>query len=655
MELKRRIDILILGGGLFLIEMLFRQMAFTGSNTTAVFRSFFFDFGLGLLLSLISSRLSGKKARWFFFAVLFLAGSYAFLQLEFHHFLDNYYSVAAASDELGRVSAFIRPFLADALPVYYLCLLPAVLSLFLRHPEPSVPKKELWLPLASGVLCILLAFSSITVLPPQNNLRNAYRHSSNPELLMNRIGVFHFLVRDVASLLDHSEEQLQLIETTVQEKTETAAPTAEPIQEPAVDDTVRRYDDSVWKAAMENEENETLSSIDHYLLSRPISDKNESTGIYEGYNFIYILVESLDYTAIDPELTPTLYRMYNEGTAYERHYAPKYSCTTGESEFIALTSLVPYSDVCTPNVAQHNAYPEALPNLFKNKGYFVSSYHNWDDQYYDRHTELVSFGFNSFKDVYELEIPLIQGWQSDKELVEKAVPYFIEEEPFFTYLISSSMHWPYDEASTLGNRYLSEVQKVHPDYSLDLQRYLSKCMEFDKAMERLLEILEERGIAEKTVICLYGDHRPFKLQLGELAKQTKLIERDGEFYDDLVPFFHYCPGQEGKKIDTLCSTFDHVPTLANLFGLEYDPRLYIGNDILDGNCQVIFPNGDWISEEGVYMVYSDEFVPYPDQELSEAELASLQARSRNATAISRAIMNEDYFAKRPFLPLPTEE
>ena len=76
-------------------------------------------------------------------------------------------------------------------------------------------------------------------------------------------------------------------------------------------------------------------------------------GYFEGKNLIYIMVEAFDYIAIDPVLTPTLYMMQQEGWDFQNYFTPKYSCTTGESEFIGLTSLVPSSSVCTPNTERY--------------------------------------------------------------------------------------------------------------------------------------------------------------------------------------------------------------------------------------------------------------------------------------------------------------
>ena len=45
-----------------------------------------------------------------------------------------------------------------------------------------------------------------------------------------------------------------------------------------------------------------------------------------------------------------------------------------------------------------------------------------------------------------------------------------------------------------------------------------------------------------------------------------------------------------------------VPTIANLFDLEYDPRLYAGDDILSESYdnRVIFADGSWKDEKAYY-------------------------------------------------------
>ena len=529
-------------------------------------------------------------------------------------------------------------FIQDALYSYYLLFLPLVIyliySIITHNKKKTINRIK---PLIIASIAFILTFLCFYIDVNPTLLNEHYISSNNAEFLLNSIGLSHFLIRDIVNVIKPSKENVTI---------------DIPIEKEEPKETAYILDETRWLKDIENEKDERILAVDNYLKSKDINIKNDDTGLYEGKNFIYFLVESLDYVAVDKDLTPTLYKIFTEGRSYYKHYTPKYSCTTGESEFIANTSLVPFNDVCTPNKVPGNKYPEALANLFANKGYKASSYHNWNDQYYDRHKEHLSFGFSSFKDVDDLKIPLIGGWQSDETLIEKAFPEFISDEPFFAFIITSSMHWPYDSSSNLGDRYLKEVNAVHPDYPIELKRYLSKAIEFDKSLAKLLELLEDSGHLEDTVISLYSDHHPFKINVSYLTDNTKLVDRNNLYGADLTPFLFYLDGEEKKEIKTVNSTFDQVPTIANLFNLNYDARLYVGKDIVLDDSLVIYPNSDWINKDGIYQLSSNKFTSFNGKEYSDEEIEKINKQVKNAINYSYLVMNNDYFKGREYLANP---
>ncbi len=348
-------------------------------------------------------------------------------------------------------------------------------------------------------------------------------------------------------------------------------------------------------------------------------------------------------------MTPNLYKIYSQGYSFENHYTPRYSCTTGESEYIALTSLVPFNNICTPNAYLRNNYEESLPALFKKAGYDCYSFHNWNDEFYDRNTLHLSMGFDQYRDIDALDIDLIWGWQSDFELIKQAFSYFKDSDKFFSFIITSSMHWPYDENSTLGTRYLEEINAVHGDYPMEIKRYLSKSMEFDKGIGELLKMLEEEGKADNTVICLFSDHHPFKLSTSTIEKYSLLRNRKELYGNDLTPFIIYNPNLEPTVFSEVNSSFDQVPTIANLFGLNYDSRLYAGSDIFNDDCAVIYPNADWITNEGIYQISKNIFTSFNDEDVSDAYISKINNRVQNSINVTQAMMKSDYLAKRSYL------
>ena len=55
---------------------------------------------------------------------------------------------------------------------------------------------------------------------------------------------------------------------------------------------------------------------------------------------------------------------------------------------------------------------------------------------------------------------------------------------------------------------------------------------------------------------------------------------------------------KGSELKTVSSTFDLVPTIANLFDLDYDPRYYMGDDLFSEDYQslVVFYDYSWKNE-----------------------------------------------------------
>ena len=77
-----------------------------------------------------------------------------------------------------------------------------------------------------------------------------------------------------------------------------------------------------------NTNNDELKSLYEYFDSEEPSYTNEYTGMFKGYNIIFITAESFSQYAIDKDLTPTLYKMYNEGFQFENYYSPAWGVST---------------------------------------------------------------------------------------------------------------------------------------------------------------------------------------------------------------------------------------------------------------------------------------------------------------------------------------
>lgn len=183
------------------------------------------------------------------------------------------------------------------------------------------------------------------------------------------------------------------------------------------------------------------------------------------------------------------------------------------------------------------------------------------------------------------------------------------QQPFMAFIITSAMHFFYDTDTTLGNRYLDLVQSVYPDASIDFQRYLSKSIDFDKSIEALLQLLSDDKKLDQTLLVLYGDHHPYRLELSEL-REYSMIDRSG-LNIDKNPLIMYNPKLTPTTYPIVSSQIDLLPTIANLFDLAYDPRLYIGHDLFSVEDNfVIFTNGSWKNSVGEYWAISKKFVPF---------------------------------------------
>jgi lipoteichoic acid synthase len=629
------------------IELLFRWFNLFNLYDVHVVRIILFSLSISLGIFVVSSLLP-KKLKVFVlnFSLYFLA-FIALTQVSYRLYMNANYSFRLFFSMASRVDDYANDFARYIKIESMFVFLPAIIFTIISwYQRDSLKLNTKWKSLIVPTIMVVVLHGfglwSLNWFNQDTLPIKASELYDNPyiaDLSLNQLGLSRFIIRDTRNLIMGTKDSEEIIEVIPEDIIIISEPSYE-----------RIIDDSLWIEKMNNESNETIRGIDEYLMNRTITPKNEYTGIFKDKNLVYIMVEAFDFMAIDEKLTPTLYKLTQDGFYFDHFFSPQYSCATGESEFIGLTSLVPRTGICSPNTYVNNTYNTSIFNLFNNAGYFSSSYHNYSDKFYQR-TELhQNLGSTYFYNNDDLDIKTLKGWPSDVNLMEEAFKIYGQSDKFFSYIITSSTHFPYDLDSTLGNRYLDEISSIYPDLPLNVQRYKSKAMELDKSIETLIRLLDEQGILEDTVLILYGDHFPLKTE-----KQIFLDygdpynNRARGFNINILPMIIYNSEVQGDQRSTISSTFDLVPTIANLFDLDYDPRLYFGIDMFDTNQERVVPYAslNWNNQYGSYSVSSAKFFPFDENDtMSSEEIVRISKIIKQNSDISYRILKNDYFSYR---------
>lgn len=425
-----------------------------------------------------------------------------------------------------------------------------------------------------------------------------------------------------------------------QGREDTMQTTPSPMPEPAYH---ALYD---FAALAEAEENETIKTLHTYFAGLSPEQENEYTGMFEGYNFIMITAEAFSPWAVDKELTPTLYKLTHSGFVFENFYTSYWYTSTSDGEYVACTGLIPDGTNSMTRSAQ-NDMRFAFGNQFAKLGYKTLAYHNHSYQYYKRHLSHPNLGY-LYKGIGNgLELPSNCWPRSDYEMMQATFPEYSGEEPFHVYYMTVSGHMSYTFLdNTMANRNKEVVADL--PYSEPARAYLACNYELEKALTYLLDELEKAGVAERTVLALSADHYPYGLtkeQIDELAGDE--VEESFELYRN--HFILWCAGmEETVHVEKYCSSLDIAPTIANLFGLPYDSRLYAGTDILsEKEGLVILADGSFITDRVKYNVKTKEATPINGQTVSKEYIDALILEVRKKFTMSKGILENDYYSYLP--------
>lgn len=456
-----------------------------------------------------------------------------------------------------------------------------------------ITKRGLIISVTSAIGLYLIAILSL--IPYKSKIYSAYNlyFNVNSEIKnINTFGLFTATRIDIKRLIFGFDEELIVTEKPIDEENKPEEPT---IEEPTYNVTEINFDELIA-----NEDNKTIKNILSYLSKQEPSNKNDYTGMFKGKNLIFILAEGFNMIAVNKELTPTLYKLTHEGFVFNNFYSPVFLSTTG-GEFQATTGLIPTQEILANWKKDEPTIKYALGNSFKNIGYNAQSFHNWTYTYYQRHKTMKTLGFDNYMGCGNgMEEKINCGWlPSDVDMINTTFPLYKNNNPFITYYVSVSGHAPYAFTNSMAYKNKGAVKDLN--YSETVKAYLATQIEFDHALEALIKSLEEEGILDDTVISFVGDHYPYTLTIDEV-NELSTYKRDNIVEVNRSNFVIWNNSIKSPiEVNKVGSQIDVLPTLLNLFGIDYDSRLIIGQDILsDKEGMAIFSNRSWVSDYGTY-------------------------------------------------------
>ncbi len=626
------------------------EFMFTRCITVAAF-----GLGLGFLLAFISSLFPPKAGKWINFALaLILVVVYMaeyFIDDAFTNFMSFGTILAGGEGVATNYFDVVMTLLGRNLWRIFLVLIPIVAyAVFAKVPETNW--KQRGLVAVDGILLYVLAFGVIYAAQIDViKLTLAY----NFDTAVRSFGLQMAFVLDTAQNSNMIPEDMdfEIMDGSEYQNEEATLPEGyEPVKPIVIEPHTMGLD---FNTLAENESNSNIKSLHQYVASLTPANTNAYTGMFEGKNLIFITAEAFTGAFVDPELTPTLYRLIHEGIYFSDYYQPGWGAGTIGGEYSNVVGMMPVNGQCMQEAAQQELLL-TMGNQLQKQGYVSGAFHNNDYTYYSRHQTHTKLGYDIWMAWGNgMENGISRSWpQSDLEMVQYILPQYLEQnKPFNLYFMSVSGHANYSRSgNNMSRKNYSYVENL--DYSEQLKCYIAANLELEFALQYIVEQLEAAGIADDTVIVVSADHYPYGLEKSSTwgNDETYLNELFGEVCDsefvrdqNNLIIWSGCVEDMDIVVDAPTYSLDILPTLSNLFGLEYDSRLMVGRDVFSTEEAIIFFGGagSWKTELGTYSSRNGKFTPAEGVEVPDGYVDRINAIVRNKITFCRSVAKYDYF------------
>lgn len=330
-------------------------------------------------------------------------------------------------------------------------------------------------------------------------------------------------------------------------------------------------------------------------------------------------------------LTPQLDRFAGQGARLTNFYCSSPTCTASRAGLLTGRHPARYGlnyQLSTPENRTGVGIPHSeklLPQYLKPHGYASGCFGKWNigfapgsrptergfDRFFGHRSGNIDYythRYNDQEDMYEgLEPVEAQGYSTDL-FADAAIDFMTRrrDRPFFTYLPFNSPHFPNPKNKRPGESnewqapdHVFARYGYSPSETDEKKRYRVVVTALDDAFGRVMQALDETGLADKTLVWFYSDNGAFMRPGRGLEVQTNAPLREGgvTLWEGgiRVAGMVRLPGiiPAGGDCDALLSAHDILPLALRLAGGEAPAgKAYDGVDPLPALAAEAAPDRD---------------------------------------------------------------
>lgn len=488
--------------------------------------------------------ITGKIIYWILFALSFAM----FLTNTVYYSLTSFYFSFNLLQMAGEGSSYIIDTIVNANPIIY--VIAVIILVFTIIIMKKAPKQELfhWKRLTvTFIVFLVLHFFTPFLLGSANselkwntfkNPRNIYESYSDSNKSMRVSGLYEYSFRNFYMTFLKPKEKIS------------------------------------------NEDKEFLNSI---YNKTETNEQDDFTGIFQNKNVIFLQLEGMDTWLLSKETTPNLYSLFNHSINFRDHY----SIYTGggstfNSEFAVNTGFTtPISYTENVYTFNTNTFNDTMAKLFKRKGYTVNAFHMNSAGFYSRGVNYQSWGYDNYFGLIDIADYTNLDYELDRELILNKTFYnnmFPKNKKFVDYIITYSPHTPFTTTKEVG-KVIAEKKYGAENIPNLSEEETAKLMvgETDYMVGLLIQALKDNDLYDNTVIVAYADHYLYTILDKTVLDKYKTTNNN---LINHTPFFIWSSDVTPTNINKVTMQMNILPTVLNLFGIDYNSNHYIGKNAL---------------------------------------------------------------------------